>query len=157
PTRPRRPSPSALHSGSDQARPPPARRPQRAKYQRRWAPKDDSQTTTRLLAFAFCLLPSAYCSSESLPEANLKTEIVVLRSDGIDRALLILRDEREPIRDAIFERDDLVLLGRHVGRIGQRQIAIDLPADREPRRRACAAAPGDERIDLEAVQAEQLV
>src|SRR5205823_14930069 len=128
----------------------------RARERRRCNPRDDSTanhppTVFSSLPTAYCLLPTAYCFSESLPEPNLKTEIIVLRPQRVDRALLILRDEREPVGDAVFEREHLILLGRHVGRIREQQVAVDLPPDRQTRRGTRAPAPRDQRIDLEAV------
>ncbi len=51
----------------------------------------------------------------------------------------------------------MVRIGRHVRRVGDAQVAVDLSAHGEPRGRARAAAARDQRIDLESVQAEELV
>lgn len=69
-------------------------------------------------------LPAAGCwllasgLSKSLMEPDLETEIVIARREPADGALLILRDEGQAIRDAIFQRQDLILVRSQIRRIG---------------------------------------
>src|SRR5215510_6460074 len=49
-----------------------------------------------------------YPCSESLPKANLKTEIVGASAQPSGGSLLILRDERKSIGHAILELEDLI-------------------------------------------------
>src|SRR5205085_8805081 len=92
-----------------------------------------------------------------LPEPKLEVEVVAARAQRVGRALLVLRDEREAVAHAVLDGDDLVRLARDVGRVGDRQIPVDLAAHGQARRRTLPAAPGDHGVELEAVEAEELV
>src|SRR5437764_14020598 len=87
-----------------------------------------------------------------LPEPKLEVEVVAARAQRVGRALLVLRDEREAVAHAVLDGDDLVRLARDVGRVGDRQIPVDLAAHGQARRRTLPAAPGAHGVELEAVQ-----
>ena len=52
--------------------------------------------------------------SKSLPKANLKVENVAVRAQTFGRALFILREKRKAIRNAVFERHDLIWIRSNV-------------------------------------------
>src|SRR5947209_18540969 len=105
----------------------------------------------------FWLLATDYSFSIPLPEAQLEVEVVAARAQRVGRALLVLRDEREAVADAILDGDDLIRHARHVRRERDGEVAVDLPAHCEPRRRTLTALTGDDRVELESVQTEELV
>ena len=95
-------------------------------------------------------------SLKSLSEPNLKTKIIPVTCHVCQRPLLILRHEREFVRDPVLDRKDLILVRRKVGRVRNAQIVIYLPPNREPRRRIDLPAR-DQRVDLKNVEAKKLV
>src|SRR2546423_3049486 len=94
--------------------------------------------------------------SESLSKTDLKTEVVIARGQTSSRGLLVLREERKSIRNAIFERQNLIRIGRDVGRINHRHFLADLFSDSQSRSRSRSCGSADDRIDLETRQTEKL-
>src|SRR6476659_4083659 len=108
-----------------------------------------------------CLLRSASCGlppvfSKSLPEPNLKTVVVAVRAQIAERALFILRYERQTIRYAIFDREYLIRIGGQVRRIRHRHVLADTARHSQSRgwRRPVA---GNYRTDFQAAQPEEFV
>ena len=102
----------------------------------------------------------AFCAkifrSKSPPKPDLKSEIVFPARHIGQRPLFVLRDERQLVRNPVLERENLVLVLRQVRRIRDAKVVVDLPADRQPRRRIETLAR-DDRVDLEDIQPEQAI
>src|SRR5438270_13896958 len=102
----------------------------------------------------FWLLATDYSFSIPLPEAQLEVEVVAARAQRVGRALLVLRDERESVADAVLDGDDLVRLARHVRRVRDGEVAVSLTTDRESRSRGLPAATGDDGVGPGPVKSE---
>ena len=95
--------------------------------------------------------------SKTPSKANLKTKIIAIARHIAQASLFVLRDERKLVRNAIFERQHLILFLRKIRRIGNAQIVVDLPPDGKPCRRIAEPIARDYRIDLEYIEPEKPV
>ena len=132
--RPQTPSPESTHY-------PPTSLPQ---YRTRWSHSSLKKRAVRAKIFR----------SKSPPKSNLKSEIVFPARHVGQRPLFILRYERQLVRNPVLECKYLVLVLRKIRRIGDPQIPVDLPPDRQPGRRIESLARND-RVDLENVESKQ--
>src|SRR5437868_14971139 len=98
---------------------------------------------------------AARTTSESLSESDLKTVVVVARTQIPRRPLLVLRDEGQTVRHAILNRQNLIRIRSDVRRIGHRQVFGDLLLPRQTRR-WCRSVWGNYGIDCQA-EPEQFV
>ena len=75
---------------------------------------------------------------------------------SMQRALFVLRDKRQTVRNAVFERENLILILRKISRICHEQIFVDLSADGQTRRRI-KPLTGNNRVDFKTIQTEKFV
>src|SRR6185369_5801986 len=115
-------------------------------------------TTSNSLCFLcfFAAKPSLTPCSESFPETDLKLKVVRARAQSSGRSLLVLRKEREPIGNAIFERQNLIRIRSDVGRIRDRHFLADSSSQRQPRSRSGTCRSSNYRIDLKARETKKL-
>src|ERR1051326_8001138 len=118
-----------------------------------------SRRRQRPQSVTYWLLTTEYwlLLSIPLPEPKLEVEVVAARAQRVGRALLVLRDEGEAVAHAVLDGDDLIRLARDVGRVRDRQGTVDLAGHGEARRRTLPASARNHGVELEAVQAEELV
>ena len=96
------------------------------------------------------------CSKPS-SKPNLKTEVVVARSQLPRRCLLILRNEKQPVRNAILERQYLIGIRSDVGRISNRKVLVDSSCRASVAPPASIRCATNYRIDLKTAQPKSLL
>src|SRR5215213_5989037 len=93
--------------------------------------------------------------SKSLSETNLKIEVVSTSTQSSGGGLFVLRNKRQPIRNSILERENLVGIGGDVGRVSDGHFLADSSSKRQARGRSRSGrAAANHRVDLETRQAE---
>src|SRR5437660_8143990 len=103
-----------------------------------------------LCACFLSLVPANPPASESFPKPDLEVEYVAAGTELSGRSLLVLRHKREPIRNAIFDGQYLIGIGRDVRRISNRQFLTDPFSQRQTRARSQSGTSTEYRIDFKA-------
>src|SRR6185503_19226971 len=93
--------------------------------------------------------------SKSLSKTNLKTKIVSTGTKSSGGGLFILRNERQPVRNSILERQDLVRIGSDIGRVSDRYFFAESSAERQARGRRRTGSSAYHRADLKTGQTEE--
>ena len=94
--------------------------------------------------------------SKSLSKTNLKIEVVSACTQSSGGSLFILRNKRQPVRNAILERQNLIRIGSDVGRVSDRNFFADPSSERQARGRSRTRRAADHRIDFKTRQTEEL-
>src|SRR5687767_12495755 len=74
--------------------------------------------------------------SKSLSKTNLKIEVVSASTQSSGGSLFILRNKRQPVRNSILERDDLVRIRSDIGRVSHGHFFADPSSKRQARGRS---------------------